>query len=189
MACFFVATQNSTNAYWTVDLDYASDLEHRGCLSGAQRGYNVAWGLARENRTAAEKYAYDTYLVHVRQGREDADAVYAQAMSIASSNYHNAVTSAESIAEGEVGSCDRDAAFREIARERERRAEEARERQRQQQQQQQQQQGNNNQNSNGGSGDETGGGQSQATGGPATQAHAAAAINAAVNNNKPTRPH
>ena len=128
VACFIVATQNNTTAYWTVDLNYALDQEHRGCLSGAQSGYDVDFGLAQANLRAAQQYARNVYIQNKNNGEVDADQEYARALEIATNTFNNAVRSAESIANGVVRSCDNAAEFREQQRERERAAEEARQR-------------------------------------------------------------
>lgn len=61
VVCFFVATQNSSNAYWTVDLNSARDSVERGCFSDAKASYNVAFGPLLPQYTAAVEAAETVY--------------------------------------------------------------------------------------------------------------------------------
>lgn len=113
VACFFVATQNSSNAYWTVDYGQAMDSEHRGCLSTAQSGYNVSFGLALSQRTAAIEAAYTIFQ---RSTDPNAEDDYNLRVGIAHTDFNNAVRTAESIANDAVGDCRDDAVDRAEAR-------------------------------------------------------------------------
>ena len=120
VACFIVSTQNSTNAFWSVDLDSARDLEERRCFSIAQSGYDVNFGRADTKRESAEIYATLVYTEHSENDEEDADSVFARNMQIILETFDAAVVSAQSIADEAVSKCVDAGDRRQRERERER---------------------------------------------------------------------
>lgn len=119
VACFFVATQNNSNAYWDVDIGSARDSQERECFRQTQSSYDRTERVIEATYSAARTFARDEYL------RTGDRAQYARDLEIALSSYNNALVSAETSANASREGCVRAGDFRERQRAEARRAAEA----------------------------------------------------------------